>query len=135
MAVGDMACNVCVTDCLPLSTPPQFQTCVVPHCRGSFGCSLQHPSGWKVVFSGDTMPSEALVHMGVLAASSASRTLSISLNARCYRVPVFRHLGGGAGISWEVFIWGCHSSVVPQFHSWRGSAKQFAGFPAQTHPI
>uniref|UniRef100_A0A3B3SZR5 Zinc phosphodiesterase ELAC protein 2 n=1 Tax=Paramormyrops kingsleyae TaxID=1676925 RepID=A0A3B3SZR5_9TELE len=42
----------------------KLQTCVVPHCRGSFGCSLWHPSGWKMVFSGDTMPSEALVQMG-----------------------------------------------------------------------
>ncbi|KAL4658257.1 zinc phosphodiesterase ELAC protein 2 isoform X2 [Arapaima gigas] len=42
----------------------KFQTCVVPHCRGSFACSLSHRSGWQVVFSGDTMPCEALVQMG-----------------------------------------------------------------------
>uniref|UniRef100_A0A8C9VTF9 Zinc phosphodiesterase ELAC protein 2 n=1 Tax=Scleropages formosus TaxID=113540 RepID=A0A8C9VTF9_SCLFO len=44
--------------------PSQFQTCVVPHCKGSFACSLSHQAGWKVVFSGDTVPCEALVQMG-----------------------------------------------------------------------
>uniref|UniRef100_A0A8C9TY42 Zinc phosphodiesterase ELAC protein 2 n=1 Tax=Scleropages formosus TaxID=113540 RepID=A0A8C9TY42_SCLFO len=42
----------------------KFQTCVVPHCKGSFACSLSHQAGWKVVFSGDTVPCEALVQMG-----------------------------------------------------------------------
>lgn len=50
-----------------LSSPPllpQFQTCLVRHCRHAFGCALVHSSGWKVVYSGDTMPCEALVQMG-----------------------------------------------------------------------
>ncbi|XP_067860410.1 zinc phosphodiesterase ELAC protein 2 isoform X2 [Heptranchias perlo] len=38
-----------------------FQTCVVRHCRNAFGCALQHKSGWKIVYSGDTMPCPALV--------------------------------------------------------------------------
>lgn len=50
-----------------LSSPPllpQFQTCLVRHCKHAFGCALVHSSGWKLVYSGDTMPCEALVQMG-----------------------------------------------------------------------
>uniref|UniRef100_A0AAR2KNX3 Zinc phosphodiesterase ELAC protein 2 n=1 Tax=Pygocentrus nattereri TaxID=42514 RepID=A0AAR2KNX3_PYGNA len=42
----------------------QFQTCLVRHCKNAFACSLTHQSGWRIVFSGDTMPCDALVHMG-----------------------------------------------------------------------
>ncbi|XP_077415133.1 zinc phosphodiesterase ELAC protein 2 isoform X2 [Vanacampus margaritifer] len=42
----------------------KFETCTVRHCKNAFACSLTHQSGWKVVFSGDTMPCDALVHMG-----------------------------------------------------------------------
>lgn len=42
----------------------EFQTCLVRHCKHAFGCALVHPSGWKLVYSGDTMPCEALVQMG-----------------------------------------------------------------------
>ncbi|XP_072339225.1 zinc phosphodiesterase ELAC protein 2 [Scyliorhinus torazame] len=42
----------------------KFQTCVVRHCRNAFGCALQHNSGWRIVYSGDTMPCPALVQAG-----------------------------------------------------------------------
>ncbi|XP_040856910.1 zinc phosphodiesterase ELAC protein 2 isoform X2 [Ochotona curzoniae] len=42
----------------------EFQTCLVRHCKHAYGCALVHTSGWKVVYSGDTMPCEALVQMG-----------------------------------------------------------------------
>ncbi|XP_069338058.1 zinc phosphodiesterase ELAC protein 2 isoform X3 [Eulemur rufifrons] len=42
----------------------EFQTCLVRHCKHAFGCALVHTSGWKVVYSGDTMPCDALVRMG-----------------------------------------------------------------------
>ncbi|XP_025776114.1 zinc phosphodiesterase ELAC protein 2 [Puma concolor] len=42
----------------------EFQTCLVRHCKHAFGCALVHASGWKLVYSGDTMPCEALVQMG-----------------------------------------------------------------------
>ncbi|XP_027481469.1 zinc phosphodiesterase ELAC protein 2 isoform X2 [Zalophus californianus] len=42
----------------------EFQTCLVRHCKHAFGCALVHTSGWKVVYSGDTMPCDALVQMG-----------------------------------------------------------------------
>ncbi|XP_073435797.1 zinc phosphodiesterase ELAC protein 2 [Dendrobates tinctorius] len=42
----------------------KFQTCFVRHCRNAFGCAIVHQSGWKLVFSGDTMPCDALVRMG-----------------------------------------------------------------------
>lgn len=46
----------------------KFQTCLVRHCKNAFGCSLTHRSGWKLAFSGDTMPCDALVHIGKDAA-------------------------------------------------------------------
>ncbi|KAI1884252.1 hypothetical protein AGOR_G00224530 [Albula goreensis] len=42
----------------------RFQTCSVRHCKNAFACSLTHRSGWQLVFSGDTMPCDALVDMG-----------------------------------------------------------------------
>ncbi|MBN3304556.1 RNZ2 protein, partial [Amia calva] len=42
----------------------KFQTCLVRHCKNAFACSLTHQSGWQIVFSGDTMPCDALVKMG-----------------------------------------------------------------------
>uniref|UniRef100_A0A672HZN3 Zinc phosphodiesterase ELAC protein 2 n=1 Tax=Salarias fasciatus TaxID=181472 RepID=A0A672HZN3_SALFA len=42
----------------------QFQTCAVRHCRNAFGCSFRHRAGWKLAFSGDTMPCEALGRIG-----------------------------------------------------------------------
>uniref|UniRef100_A0A8B9SC58 Zinc phosphodiesterase ELAC protein 2 n=1 Tax=Apteryx owenii TaxID=8824 RepID=A0A8B9SC58_APTOW len=42
----------------------EFQTCEVQHCKNAFACSMVHKSGWKVVYSGDTMPCMALVRMG-----------------------------------------------------------------------
>ncbi|KAG5279848.1 hypothetical protein AALO_G00082220 [Alosa alosa] len=45
----------------------RFQTCVVRHCKNAFACGLTHQSGWQVVFSGDTMPCDALARMGANA--------------------------------------------------------------------
>lgn len=42
----------------------KFQTCFARHCKNAFACSLTHESGWKLVFSGDTMPCDALVDIG-----------------------------------------------------------------------
>ncbi|XP_076609694.1 zinc phosphodiesterase ELAC protein 2 [Chaetodon auriga] len=42
----------------------QFQTCAVRHCKNAFACSFTHHSGWKLAFSGDTMPCDAFVHIG-----------------------------------------------------------------------
>ncbi|XP_012736274.2 zinc phosphodiesterase ELAC protein 2 [Fundulus heteroclitus] len=42
----------------------KFQTCVVRHCKNAFACSFVHQSGWKLAFSGDTMPCDAFVNIG-----------------------------------------------------------------------
>ncbi|XP_039980072.1 zinc phosphodiesterase ELAC protein 2 isoform X2 [Xiphias gladius] len=42
----------------------EFQTCRVHHCENAFACSFTHQSGWKLAFSGDTMPCDAFVHIG-----------------------------------------------------------------------
>ncbi|GAB1610816.1 zinc phosphodiesterase ELAC protein 2-like [Argonauta hians] len=33
----------------------------VEHCKNSFGVVLSHPSGWSLVYSGDTMPCDRLI--------------------------------------------------------------------------
>uniref|UniRef100_A0A8C2WPS4 Zinc phosphodiesterase ELAC protein 2 n=1 Tax=Cyclopterus lumpus TaxID=8103 RepID=A0A8C2WPS4_CYCLU len=42
----------------------KFQTCTVRHCKNAYACSFSHRSGWKLAFSGDTMPCDAFVHAG-----------------------------------------------------------------------
>ncbi|XP_069572198.1 zinc phosphodiesterase ELAC protein 2 [Brachyistius frenatus] len=42
----------------------RFRTCTVRHCKNAFACSFDHKSGWKLAFSGDTMPCDAFVHIG-----------------------------------------------------------------------
>ncbi|XP_062872490.1 zinc phosphodiesterase ELAC protein 2 [Trichomycterus rosablanca] len=42
----------------------KMQTCLVRHCKNAYACSLTHQSGWQLVFSGDTMPCDALIQMG-----------------------------------------------------------------------
>lgn len=47
-----------------LLTLDQIQTAYVRHCPNAFGVSLTHSSGWKITYSGDTMPCDALVDIG-----------------------------------------------------------------------
>ncbi|KAM8724851.1 zinc phosphodiesterase ELAC protein 2 isoform 1-T1 [Acanthopagrus schlegelii] len=42
----------------------KFETCLVRHCKNAYACSFVHQSGWKLAFSGDTMPCDAFVHIG-----------------------------------------------------------------------
>ncbi|XP_074552533.1 zinc phosphodiesterase ELAC protein 2 [Halichoeres trimaculatus] len=42
----------------------KFQTCFVHHCKNAFACSFTHRSGWKLAFSGDTMPCDPFVDIG-----------------------------------------------------------------------
>ncbi|XP_072225105.1 zinc phosphodiesterase ELAC protein 2 [Leuresthes tenuis] len=42
----------------------KFLTCTVRHCMNAFACSFTHQSGWKLAFSGDTMPCDAFVNIG-----------------------------------------------------------------------
>lgn len=42
----------------------KFQTCFVRHCKNAFACSFTHRSGWKLAFSGDTMPCDPFVDIG-----------------------------------------------------------------------
>ncbi|XP_022054141.2 zinc phosphodiesterase ELAC protein 2 isoform X2 [Acanthochromis polyacanthus] len=42
----------------------KFGTCIVRHCKNAFACSFTHRSGWKLAFSGDTMPCDAFVNLG-----------------------------------------------------------------------
>ncbi|XP_060521936.1 ribonuclease Z, mitochondrial isoform X2 [Cylas formicarius] len=40
-------------------------TCGVQHCPNAFGLSITHKDGYKITYSGDTMPSENLVKLGM----------------------------------------------------------------------
>ncbi|XP_041854333.1 zinc phosphodiesterase ELAC protein 2 isoform X3 [Melanotaenia boesemani] len=42
----------------------KLRTCTVRHCKNAFACSFTHQSGWKLAFSGDTMPCDAFVNIG-----------------------------------------------------------------------
>jgi ribonuclease Z len=45
----------------------QCQTVAVDHCFDAYGVALAHVDGWKIVFSGDTRPCEALARVGANA--------------------------------------------------------------------
>ncbi|XP_063309448.1 zinc phosphodiesterase ELAC protein 2 [Pelobates fuscus] len=53
-----------ITSLLKTYELEKFQTCLVRHCRNAYGCAILHKSGWKLVFSGDTMPCDNLVQIG-----------------------------------------------------------------------
>jgi len=42
-----------------------ISTVPVKHCPNSFGVALSHHNGWKVTYSGDTMPCDDLVELGM----------------------------------------------------------------------
>lgn len=42
----------------------KIETTYVRHCPNAFGISLTSKEGWKITYSGDTMPSEALIELG-----------------------------------------------------------------------
>ncbi|XP_069883027.1 zinc phosphodiesterase ELAC protein 2 [Dipodomys merriami] len=62
--VSDPSTESLIRSLLKTCELEEFQTCLVRHCKHAFGCALVHTSGWKVVYSGDTMPCEALVQIG-----------------------------------------------------------------------
>ncbi|XP_074649588.1 zinc phosphodiesterase ELAC protein 2-like isoform X2 [Tubulanus polymorphus] len=37
----------------------------VEHCKNSFGIAITHKQGWKITYSGDTMPTQNLVQAGI----------------------------------------------------------------------
>ena len=43
----------------------QFHTVPVNHVPNSYGVSITHKSGWKLVYSGDTTPCQRLVEAGL----------------------------------------------------------------------
>jgi len=48
---------------LDISTVP------VKHCPNAFGVAFSHRDGWKVTYSGDTMPCDDLVKLGMYKGS------------------------------------------------------------------
>ncbi|XP_038069577.1 zinc phosphodiesterase ELAC protein 2-like [Patiria miniata] len=42
----------------------EYTTVPVPHCFNSHGLVIQHEDGWKLVYSGDSMPSDNLIQAG-----------------------------------------------------------------------
>lgn len=42
----------------------EIKTTFVRHCPNAFGVSFIHKDGYKITYSGDTMPSDNLVNLG-----------------------------------------------------------------------
>lgn len=40
------------------------RTAPVQHCPSAYGIAVTHVSGWKITYSGDTMPCSSLVEIG-----------------------------------------------------------------------
>ena len=51
-----------ILDSLGLSS---IETCGVRHCANSFGVAVTHKSGWKICYSGDTMPCDFFIRIGM----------------------------------------------------------------------
>lgn len=49
---------------LKQSNMSDIKTTLVMHCPNAFGVSFTHINGWKVTYSGDTMPCDSLVKLG-----------------------------------------------------------------------
>lgn len=43
-----------------------INTTFVKHCPNAFGVAFTHQSGYKITYSGDTMPSDNLVKLGII---------------------------------------------------------------------
>uniref|UniRef100_A0A8C6UDR1 Zinc phosphodiesterase ELAC protein 2 n=1 Tax=Neogobius melanostomus TaxID=47308 RepID=A0A8C6UDR1_9GOBI len=57
-SVPTVCCNPLISSC------HSVETCLVRHCKPAYACSLTHGSGWRLAFSGDTMPCDAFVSIG-----------------------------------------------------------------------
>lgn len=42
-----------------------ISTCLVRHCPNAFGVAFTHREGYKITYSGDTMPSDSLIELGM----------------------------------------------------------------------
>lgn len=51
-------------DLLKQTNMLDIETTLVEHCPNAFGVSFTHVNGWKVTYSGDTMPCNSLVKLG-----------------------------------------------------------------------
>uniref|UniRef100_A0A2S2QAT2 Zinc phosphodiesterase ELAC protein 2 n=1 Tax=Sipha flava TaxID=143950 RepID=A0A2S2QAT2_9HEMI len=51
-------------DLLKQTNMSDIETTLVKHCPNAFGVSFTHTNGWKVTYSGDTMPCDSLVKLG-----------------------------------------------------------------------
>lgn len=50
----------------------------VIHCPSAFGVAWTHVDGWKIVYSGDTMPCKGLVEIGELSYSSVTYLIGLA---------------------------------------------------------
>lgn len=53
-----------IKDLLKQTNMSDIETTLVRHCPNAFGVSFTHKNGWKVTYSGDTMPCDSLVKLG-----------------------------------------------------------------------
>lgn len=43
----------------------EINTVLVNHCPNAFGVAFVHKTGWKLTYSGDTMPCDRLIDLGM----------------------------------------------------------------------
>ncbi|ODM99911.1 Ribonuclease Z, mitochondrial [Orchesella cincta] len=56
--------NILITELKHILGFDEVLTTLVRHCPNAFGVAFKHSSGWKITYSGDTMPCDALVELG-----------------------------------------------------------------------
>ncbi|XP_030751633.1 ribonuclease Z, mitochondrial isoform X3 [Sitophilus oryzae] len=44
-----------------------INTCIVKHCPNAFGVAVVHKNGYKITYSGDTMPTDELIKLGMFS--------------------------------------------------------------------
>lgn len=54
-----------IIDLLKQTNLSGIETTLVKHCPYAFGVSFTHVNGWKITYSGDTMPCDSLVKLGL----------------------------------------------------------------------
>lgn len=74
-----------------------INTIFVKHCPNAFGVAFTHQSGYKITYSGDTMPSDNLVKLGFffLMNISVKNSFNILINFRNEQRPAHSRSNNG----------------------------------------
>lgn len=56
-----------------------ISTVSVRHCPNAFGVAFSHSDGWKITYSGDTMPCDDLVELGMYSRPKGTHVVGVIL--------------------------------------------------------